>query len=250
MLRAMDDTSNPSPKKPRMGSASRQTDQAMERAFAKAGKSSKRSARSESGPSRRARSDRAGEGASSESAPAKRERPAPKPRDGTELLGMPEELAYQQVFTYAGRLLSMKDWSEAGMRERLQERFKKAPQAEQWAAQASQRMREIGALDDARFARGFIRQRLGRKSLSQAAREASLKGISREVAQQAIESLREEGLIAEPMDQAFDVWNKKFGALPTDDRSRAKQARFMASRGFSYEAISKAWARAKRELDE
>ena len=221
--------------------------------MAKAGKSAKahRSAkRSERPTGRSPAGENDAERSSREPASTRRERPAPKARDGSELEGLPDEQAYQLVLNYAGRLLSIKDWSQSGMGERLRERFKKSPLATDLAARVAERMREIGALDDARFARGFIRQRLGRKSLAQATREASQKGISREVAQEAIESLREEGLIAAPMDQAYEVWSKKFGELPTDDRSRAKQARFMASRGFSYEALSKAWTRAKREQDE
>jgi regulatory protein len=259
MLSSMDDTSNPPKKTPRLGSASRQTDQAMARAMAKAGKAPKklRSEGSSFGSKRARSSQEEREGVDPEKTSssgrvraAPRERPAPKPRDGSELEGLPEEEAYKRFFSYAGRLLAIKDWSEAGLAERLAERFKKYPQAAELAARASARMREIGGLDDARFARGFIRQRLGRKSVMQATRELTQKGISREVAAEAVDALRDEGLIEDPADQAYLVWSKKFGALPTDDKSRAKQARFMASRGFSYDALSKAWARAKRGDDD
>jgi regulatory protein len=35
------------------------------------------------------------------------------------------------------------------------------------------------------------------------------------------------------------VWKKKFGTLPTTLEDRARQSRFLASRGFSAEAVGK-----------
>jgi regulatory protein len=38
--------------------------------------------------------------------------------------------------------------------------------------------------------------------------------------------------------RAYAVWSKKFSDLPTTPAERAKQARFLASRGFSSAAIT------------
>lgn len=157
--------------------------------------------------------------------------------------------AYKIVFTHAGKLIAIKDWSQQDLADRLMTRFRKAPGIDELSKRAALKMVEIGALDDARFARGFLRNRLTKKSLASSLRDLKSHGIDKDVAQGAIDELTAEGLIEAPNDQAFAVWRKKFNRFPLDDKERAKQARFMASRGFSYDAINKVWAKAKAGLD-
>ena len=38
---------------------------------------------------------------------------------------------------------------------------------------------------------------------------------------------------------ARDVWKKKFGVAPEDEKEKAKQMRFMQSRGFSLDVVFK-----------
>ena len=40
------------------------------------------------------------------------------------------------------------------------------------------------------------------------------------------------------LDAARKIWQKKFNVLPEDWKTRGKQARFLASRGFSSEVIN------------
>ena len=171
----------------------------------------------------------------------------PSKRDGSELLSLAPDVAYKTVFTHAGRLLSIKDWCLMGMEKRLFERFKMHPQSLEFSRKAASKMKEIGALDDIRFARSYIRGRLSKKSLQTVMRETLAEGVSQEDLAIAIDQLREEGLISEPAEQAWNVWFKKFKTYPLDDNARAKQARFMASRGFSFEIISKIWAKARAD---
>jgi regulatory protein len=42
------------------------------------------------------------------------------------------------------------------------------------------------------------------------------------------------------LDHAREVWKKKFGTPPVDAAEKAKQIRFMLSRGFAQEIIQKA----------
>jgi regulatory protein len=65
------------------------------------------------------------------------------------------------------------------------------------------------------------------------------------------QELQAKGLDAEPIAQAVvllkttetaraqEVWRKKFGTTATNPNERAKQARFLAGRGFSGEAIAR-----------
>ncbi len=41
------------------------------------------------------------------------------------------------------------------------------------------------------------------------------------------------------LEAARDVWQRKFGALPQDDKEKAKQVRFLQSRGFALDVIFK-----------
>ncbi|MEQ1629234.1 MAG: RecX family transcriptional regulator, partial [Gallionella sp.] len=41
------------------------------------------------------------------------------------------------------------------------------------------------------------------------------------------------------LEAARDVWRRKFGQLPQDAKEKAKQMRFMHSRGFGFDVIFK-----------
>lgn len=173
-----------------------------------------------------------------------------KPRDGSDLAASTRQEIQKIVSAHAGKLISMKDWSESGLSKRLLQRFRAVPDIESIAQEASKRMATLGALNDLRFARGLLRSKLNKSSLSSAVRAASLLGVDKPTCEAALQELREEGLVAEPAEQAYKVWRKKFDRLPLDDKERGKQSRFMASRGFSYDALSRVWARARQGLDE
>ncbi len=64
--------------------------------------------------------------------------------------------------------------------------------------------------------------------------ELQAKGLEPEAVAQALHSLR-----ATEVERAQEVWRKKFGATPANATERAKQIRFLASRGFGADAIQK-----------
>jgi regulatory protein len=41
------------------------------------------------------------------------------------------------------------------------------------------------------------------------------------------------------LEAARDVWQRKFGIAPKDDKEKARQMRFMQSRGFGFDVIFK-----------
>jgi regulatory protein len=51
---------------------------------------------------------------------------------------------------------------------------------------------------------------------------------------QAVQEMR-----STELERAREVWRKKFGAPPADQAARVKQVRFLVSRGFSPEVVSK-----------
>ncbi|MGB5082974.1 MAG: regulatory protein RecX, partial [Burkholderiales bacterium] len=64
------------------------------------------------------------------------------------------------------------------------------------------------------------------------AHELRAKGLDRGLAAQASQAAR-----ATEVERAREVWRRKFRASPRTDEERAKQMRFLQSRGFSFDAI-------------
>lgn len=214
-----------------------------------ASKSKPPSTKARSGRDRRASSS---PGSAKKTAPGEDEDPTAPRRP--ERRARPEPVRFESaaaalkaIQLHAGRLISMKEWSRKTLQDRLALRFKGTfDEVDTLCSQVADRMAEIGAIDDARFARGFIRARLSKKSLSQIQRALSESGVDPDAQRQALDELREEGLIEDPFDQALSVWRRKFGQAPSDERERGKQARFLASRGFAFSHISKIFDLARR----
>ncbi|MCQ4257614.1 recombination regulator RecX [Stutzerimonas stutzeri] len=100
---------------------------------------------------------------------------------------------------------------------------------------ALDRLAEEGLLSDARYLESYVRMRANagygplriREELSQ-------RGLSREAIEQA---LRDSGFDWNV--QLYDVWQRKFGELPGDQRERARQGRFLSYRGYSLEMVGR-----------
>lgn len=91
-----------------------------------------------------------------------------------------------------------------------------------------------GWLSDARAATQLIHMKRKRFGTQRIANELRQKGISDELIDEALPKLKET-----EQEAARDVWRKKFGKLPQDNHEKAKQIRFMQSRGFSADVILK-----------
>ena len=91
-----------------------------------------------------------------------------------------------------------------------------------------------GWLSDARAATQFIHTKRGRYGTQRITHELQQRGISDDLIGAALPALKESEL-----ETARDVWQRKFGTLPTDTKERARQMRFLQSRGFGFEVIFK-----------
>ncbi|WP_435627061.1 recombination regulator RecX [Candidatus Ferrigenium straubiae] len=91
-----------------------------------------------------------------------------------------------------------------------------------------------GWLSDARAATQLLHAKRSRFGMQRIAQELRQKGIAEDLIGEALPGLKETEL-----DAARNVWQKKFGALPQDAREKARQVRFLQSRGFSMDAIFK-----------
>jgi len=89
-------------------------------------------------------------------------------------------------------------------------------------------------LSDARAAELIVSTRRGRFGAQRIAHEMRQKGLSEDLVGQALPALKESELEA-----AREVWQKKFGVFPQNQKEKARQARFLQSRGFGMDVVMK-----------
>lgn len=91
-----------------------------------------------------------------------------------------------------------------------------------------------GWLSDARFAESLVHRRASRVGVARIVSELKRHAVGDTLVEEVNAQLRETEWA-----RAQAVWRKKFGALPQTPAERAKQARFLAARGFSSATIVK-----------
>lgn len=91
-----------------------------------------------------------------------------------------------------------------------------------------------GFIDHVRVAESLIHRRAGKLGTARIRQELQAKGLDAELVASAVNGLR-----ATELQRARELWGRKFSALPMDAAERAKQARFLAARGFDGEVIRK-----------
>ncbi len=91
-----------------------------------------------------------------------------------------------------------------------------------------------GWLSDVRAATQLVHAKRSRFGLQRITHELHQRGISEELISAALLELKDGELEA-----ARSVWQKKFGTAPRDEKEKAKQVRFLQSRGFAMDAIFK-----------
>lgn len=92
----------------------------------------------------------------------------------------------------------------------------------------------LGYLSDARYANAVVRQKSGAYSKRAIAGTLKAMGVAHEAAAEAVR-----GNTIDDHDALIALWRRKFGRAPADDREKARQVRFLQSRGFALSAILK-----------
>lgn len=87
-------------------------------------------------------------------------------------------------------------------------------------------------ISEARVVESTLHRRAGQLGAARIRQELQAKGLAVEAVQRAVA-----GLQASEFTRARAVWQRKFGAPPEDARQRARQARFLISRGFSGDVV-------------
>lgn len=91
-----------------------------------------------------------------------------------------------------------------------------------------------GWLSDERAATQLVHAKRGRYGTQRITHELRQRGIDETLIAEALPELKDSELAT-----AREVWRKKFGALPKDQKEKAKQMRFLQSRGFGFEVIGR-----------
>jgi regulatory protein len=89
-----------------------------------------------------------------------------------------------------------------------------------------------GFISEARVVESVLHTRASRLGAQRVRRELQQKGVGAEAVAQAMARLRET-----EEERAREVWRRKFGTPAVDAKERAKQIRFLVSRGFAPEVV-------------
>jgi regulatory protein len=138
-------------------------------------------------------------------------------------------------------LLARREHSRAELQQKLK---RYTPDAE-LISQTLDQLQNEKLLSDARFAESLARVRGARYGSARVAQDLRAKGVSGEMAAGLVRDLKETDL-----ERAQAAWQKRFGEPAEDAAGRAKQMRFLQSRGFSPDVIRRVVPRAQKALPE
>ena len=128
------------------------------------------------------------------------------------------------------RLLSSREHSRAELERKL------APHAPEPGALAKvlDSLEAKGFINETRVLESVVHRRASKLGASRIKQELQAKGLEPEAVAEAVQALR-----ATELARAREIWRKKFGRQPADAAERAKQMRFLASRGFGGDTVHK-----------
>ncbi|MBU3627699.1 recombination regulator RecX [Polynucleobacter sp. AP-Reno-20A-A9] len=144
------------------------------------------------------------------------------------------------------RLLSQREYSRKGLAAKLAEseaRWSKlgGEQAEQTPEARNSQIEAVlddfearGWLSDERFAEALVRRRSERYGMRKIADELDRAGVGAKQSAKLLGALKET-----EFQRAFDLWTRKYGVPAQDQKERARQYRFLASKGFGSEVVAK-----------
>lgn len=126
------------------------------------------------------------------------------------------------------RLLSGREHSRTELERKLQ-RYEEEPGT---LALALDDLQAKGFISEQRVVASVVNRRAAKFGASRIRQELQEKGLAPELVAEAVSGLRTTELA-----RAREVWQKKFGKSPQDAAERARQMRFLASRGFGGDTI-------------
>jgi len=125
-------------------------------------------------------------------------------------------------------LLARREHSRAELAKKLQAHSRPGDDLEALLDDLSRRK----LLSDERYAESRVHALSRKFGAARIAHELRAKGLDKGLAEQASKAAR-----ATEVERAREVWRRKFRHAPETRQERARQMRFLQSRGFSFDAI-------------
>lgn len=123
------------------------------------------------------------------------------------------------------RMLARRDLS----RTELQQRLRACGIPDASVTETLDELEGLGYLSDARCAEGVVARRAGRFGKRAIARDLGDRKVAPSAAREALGALESRDELAD----ATALWLRRFGKPPQDKREKARQLRFIVSRGYS-----------------
>lgn len=132
------------------------------------------------------------------------------------------------------RLLALREHTRAELHSKLARKLGEE-ESEADIARTLDALERAGLINEERAAESLLHRRTARFGSARVLRDLRAQGTPEPLIKQAAETLRETEL-----ERARAVWQRKFGTPPQDAQERARQMRFLAARGFSFEIARRA----------
>lgn len=137
------------------------------------------------------------------------------------------------------RLLSRREYSRHELSQKLlrlggQNDDGLATDLEEQITQVLDEFESQGWLSDERYAHALVRRRSQRYGLRRVSEELQRAGIESEMISRISHELN-----SSEFERAQALWVRKFGEISSDQKERAKQYRFLVSKGFSPELVNR-----------
>ena len=129
------------------------------------------------------------------------------------------------------RALARRDYSRAELSRKLGGAAASATSAAELSALLDD-FEASGWLSDERFAGSAARPRQGRYSQRYIVEDLKSKGVAGDMAKNAVSALEQDDHAT-----ALALWQQRFGKPPADQKEKARQVRFLQSRGFALQII-------------
>ena len=126
------------------------------------------------------------------------------------------------------RLLSQREHS----RKELEQKLKPHEETPGELAEALDFLAAKDFINEKRVVESVVNRRSTKLGAARVRQELMAKGLPAHDIAEAVQAMR-----GTELERALVVWRKKFGAPPLDASERAKQVRFLVSRGFAAEVV-------------
>ena len=131
-------------------------------------------------------------------------------------------------------LLARREYSRTELRDKLAAGGDHEADAVSAVETLLDELTALGLLSDARFAQSIVRQKSGGYSKRAIGAALKARGVAGDAAADALA-----GVDADDFDAMVALWRRRFGKPPANDKEKARQVRFLQSRGFALSAIFK-----------